>query len=58
MSLFAVTLLTAGYELVREISARYEASSTEYMNSLPSRFSYSSDPGSTIVAVMAKVRSR
>ena len=58
MSLFVVTLLTAGYELVREISRRYEASSTEYMNSLPSTFSSPFDPGFTVVAVMAKVRSR
>lgn len=35
-SLFGVVLLTAGYELVREASRRYEASSAEYMNKLPS----------------------
>ena len=38
MSLLAVALLTAGYELVREASRRYEASSAEYMNSLPSTY--------------------
>ena len=37
LSLVGVMLLTAGYELVREISRRYEASSAEYMNSLPSK---------------------
>ena len=35
LSLVAVALLTAGYELVRELSRRYEASSAEYLNSLP-----------------------
>jgi copper transporter 1 len=34
-SLLGVVILTAGYELVREISRRYEASSAEYMNNLP-----------------------
>lgn len=37
-SLLGVVLLTAGYELVREASRRYEASSAEYMNKLPSMF--------------------
>lgn len=37
LSLVAVAFLTAGYELVREISRRYEASSSEYTNSLPSK---------------------
>lgn len=36
ISLAAVAVLTAGYELVRELSRRYELSSAEYMNSLPS----------------------
>ena len=36
VSLLGVVLLTAGYELVREASRRYEASSAEYMNKLPS----------------------
>ena len=40
-SLFGVMLLTAGYELVRDLSRRYEASSEEYMNSLPSEFAAS-----------------
>ena len=39
-SLVAVALLTAGYELVREISRRYEMSSAEYVNSLPSKWFY------------------
>jgi solute carrier family 31 (copper transporter), member 1 len=34
-SLLGVVALTAGYELVRELSRRYEASSAEYMNKLP-----------------------
>lgn len=38
LSLLAVIVLTAGYELVRDASRRYEASSAEYMNSLPSTF--------------------
>ncbi len=38
LSLVGVVLLTAGYELVREASRRYESSSAEYMNSLPSKF--------------------
>lgn len=37
LSLIAVAFLTAGYELVREISRRYESSSAEYANSLPSK---------------------
>jgi copper transporter 1 len=37
-SLAAVALLTAGYEFVREASRRYEVSSAEYMNSLPSEY--------------------
>ena len=38
ISLAAVAVLTAGYEAVREASRRYEASSAEYANSLPSKF--------------------
>ena len=41
VSLLAVIILTAGYEAVREASRRYEISSAEYMNSLPSEFSLS-----------------
>ena len=37
ISLLGVVLLTAGYELVRDASRRYESSSAEYMNSLPSK---------------------
>ena len=37
LSLIGVVLLTAGYEGVREMSRRYEASSAEYLNSLPSK---------------------
>ena len=36
ISLVAVAVLTAGYEAVREASRRYESSSAEYANSLPS----------------------
>lgn len=39
LSLLGVVLLTAGYELVREASRRYESSSAEHMSSLPSKFS-------------------
>ena len=39
VSLLGVVLLTAGYELVRDASRRYESSSAEYMNSLPSKYS-------------------
>ncbi|KAA6416238.1 MAG: Ctr copper transporter [Lasallia pustulata] len=35
ISLLGVAALTAGYEVVRELSRRYEASSGEYMNRLP-----------------------
>ncbi|KAL8694047.1 MAG: hypothetical protein Q9218_001225 [Villophora microphyllina] len=35
MSLIGVIVLTAGYELVREMSRRYEASTAEYVNKLP-----------------------
>ncbi|KAL8862913.1 MAG: hypothetical protein Q9178_000855 [Gyalolechia marmorata] len=35
LSLLGVIILTAGYELVRELSRRYEASSAEYVNRLP-----------------------
>jgi copper transporter 1 len=38
LSLLAVVALTAGYELVRELSRRYEAQSAEYLNSLPSMY--------------------
>ena len=37
ISLVAIALLTAGYEVVREVSKRYETSSAEYANSLPSK---------------------
>lgn len=37
MSLIGVIILTAGYELVRDASRRFEASSAEYMNKLPSK---------------------
>ena len=36
-SLIGVILLTAGYELVREISRRYEASTQRRIESLPSK---------------------
>lgn len=35
MSLIGVIILTAGYEFVRDMSRRFEASSAEYMNKLP-----------------------
>ncbi|KAL8774704.1 MAG: hypothetical protein Q9209_000643 [Squamulea sp. 1 TL-2023] len=35
LSLVGVIILTAGYEFVREMSRRYEASSAEYVNKLP-----------------------
>jgi len=35
LSLVAVAILTAGYEVVREASRKYELSSAEYANSLP-----------------------
>ena len=38
ISLVAIALLTAGYEAVREASRRYETSSQEYANKLPSKF--------------------
>ena len=41
ISLIAVALLTSGYELVREVSRRYEMSSAEYVNSLPSECYFS-----------------
>ncbi|KAK5003711.1 hypothetical protein LTR28_009832, partial [Elasticomyces elasticus] len=34
-SLFAVMLLTAGYELVREVSRRYEESSSKQLQDMP-----------------------
>ncbi|KAL8896179.1 MAG: hypothetical protein Q9207_007839 [Kuettlingeria erythrocarpa] len=37
MSLIGVIILTAGYECVRDMSRRFEASSAEYMNKLPSK---------------------
>ncbi|KAL8761995.1 MAG: hypothetical protein Q9184_001942 [Pyrenodesmia sp. 2 TL-2023] len=37
MSLIGVIILTAGYELIRDTSRRFEASSAEYMNNLPSK---------------------
>ena len=40
LSLLAVAALTAGYELVRELSRRYEQSHTEYLNKLPSKSDY------------------
>ena len=36
LSLIGVMALTACYEGVRELSRRYEASSSEYLNALPS----------------------
>lgn len=38
VSLIGVVALTAGYELVREMSRRYESSTVEYLNSLPSKY--------------------
>lgn len=37
LSLAGVALLTAGYELVRDASRKYEVSSLEYLNKLPSK---------------------
>ena len=37
ISLVAVAILTAGYEVVREVSRKYDNSSAEYANSLPSK---------------------
>ena len=37
LSLVGVALLTAGYELVRDASRRYEAGTGEYANALPSK---------------------
>ncbi|KAI4186887.1 MAG: hypothetical protein L6R41_003165 [Letrouitia leprolyta] len=39
MSLIGVIILTAGYEFVRDMSRRFEASSAEYINKLPSKLS-------------------
>jgi copper transporter 1 len=50
-SLLGVVILTAGYELVREISRRYEASSAEYMNNLPSKLPLAATQyGATLLA--------
>jgi len=49
LSLLAVAALAAGYELVREISRRYEQSHTEYLNKLPSK----SNPVVVVVAAEA-----
>jgi len=43
LSLIGVAALTAGYELVREVSRRYEASSNEYLNNLPRRSTVNSE---------------
>ena len=40
LSLLGVVLLCAGYELVRSLTRRYEASSAEYLNQLPSMFMF------------------
>ena len=45
ISLLGVILLTAGYEFVREMSRRYETSSAEYVNKLPSKRSETLHPG-------------
>lgn len=45
LSLLGVILLTAGYEFVREMSRRYETSSAEYVNKLPSKRSWTLHPG-------------
>ena len=37
-SLLAIVLLTAGYELVRELTRRYESKSQREIESLPSEF--------------------
>lgn len=37
VSLLCVAILTAGYELVREMSRRYEVSSAERFNKAPSK---------------------
>ena len=38
ISLVAIAILTAGYEVVREVSRKYESSSAEYANTLPSKY--------------------
>ncbi|KAL8729833.1 MAG: hypothetical protein Q9166_004474 [cf. Caloplaca sp. 2 TL-2023] len=43
LSLVGVIALTAGYELVREMSRRLESSSAEYMNKLPTKIVSSKD---------------
>ncbi|KAL8823016.1 MAG: hypothetical protein Q9191_006263 [Dirinaria sp. TL-2023a] len=48
-SLLGVILLTAGYEFVRDMSRRYEASSAEYMNSLPIDGGNSNDRSSSLL---------
>lgn len=45
ISLVGVIVLTAGYEFVREMSRRYEASSAEYANKLASKTSPLCNPG-------------
>ena len=52
VSLIAVAILTAGYEVVREASRRYEAKSTEYANSLPSKSSLFSTPATAAAKSM------
>lgn len=39
-SLFGVMLLTAGYELVRELSRRYDDSAQQQIEALPRKFFY------------------
>lgn len=43
-SLLAIILLTAGYELVRELTRRYETISQQEISSLPRKFNYPSIP--------------
>ena len=37
LSLLGVVVLSAGYELMRDLTRRYETSSSEYLNRLPSK---------------------
>lgn len=50
ISLLGIILLTAGYELVRDASRRYEARSAEYVNKLPRTLSISPWPFPSSIA--------
>lgn len=55
-SLLAIILLTAGYELVRELTRRYETISQQEISSLPRKSDYPSIPRLRLISFLVQCR--